>query len=456
VTASLEGHKQVHFVGIGGIGMSALAKILLARGMTVSGSDQSAGPQTETLAQLGARIHIGHGAEAIRGADLVIITPAAAGAPDVAAARAANIPVIRRAELLGAIMNPGRGIAVAGTHGKSTTSALIAHILIEAGLDPTVIIGAIANDIGSNARIGAGPHVVVEADEFDAAFLELSPDIAIITSAEPEHLDFFGSSERMYEAFAQFADQVKDTLIICADDSPVASVTDGATCSIVTYGTTAGNWRADQIDEGDGSTTFRAGLAGAERMYTMQLAGEHNVRNALAALATAHELGISADSAAQALATFAGIRRRFERVGEANGVLVMDDYGHHPTEIRKTLGAMRRRFDRRILVIFQPHTFSRTKTFLKQFACAFADADRVYVLAVYGARESETLGVSAVDLASAVSERHGSVAYTGTPEETVRRVLREVEPGDLVVTMGAGDVDLVGPLILDAIRERSI
>jgi UDP-N-acetylmuramate--alanine ligase len=455
VTVSLESHRHVHFVGIGGIGMSALAKILLARGMTVSGSDQSAGPQTEALQALGSRIQIGHHAGAIEGADLVIITPAADGAPDVAAAREAGIPIIRRAQLLGAIANPGRGIAVAGTHGKSTTSSLIAHILIEAGLDPTVVVGAIAANIGSNARLGTSPYVVVEADEFDAAFLELTPDVAVITSAEPEHLDYFGTADRMYEAFAQFAHQVRETLIICADDAPLDMITSGAECKVLTYGVESGEWRAWDIEEDNGTTFFRAGTGGTQREYSMALAGEHNVRNALAALVTSHELGIGADTVASALSHFAGIGRRFELVGDSDGVLVMDDYGHHPTEIRKTLAAMRRRFDRPILVIFQPHTYSRTRAFLSDFACAFEDASRVYVLDIYGGRERETLGISAVDLVRAASERHPDVVYTGTHEATLERVLQDVEPEDLVVTMGAGDVDRLGPAIVARIRERS-
>jgi UDP-N-acetylmuramate--alanine ligase len=442
-------------VGIGGIGMSALAKILLARGVTVSGSDQAAGPQTEALRALGARVHIGHGAGAVQGADLVITTPAAGGAPDVAAAREAGIPIIRRAQLLGAIANPGRGIAVAGTHGKSTTSSLIAHIMIEAGLDPTVAVGAVATNIGSNARIGTSPYIVVEADEFDAAFLELTPDIAVITSAEPEHLDYFGTADRMFGAFAQFAHQVRETLIICVDDAPVAAITSGTHCKVVTYGVERGDWRACDIAERKGTTVFRAGAEDHQREYVMALAGEHNVRNALAALVTAHELGIPADTAASALSRFAGIGRRFEVVGESDGVLVMDDYGHHPTEIRKTLAAMRRRFDRRILVVFQPHTYSRTKAFMNGFAGAFEDASRVYVLDIYGARESETLGISAVDLVHRVRGHHPHVVYTGTHEATLRQVLRDIEPGDLVVTMGAGDVDRLGPAIVAGVRERS-
>lgn len=454
MTVALENHRHVHFVGIGGIGMSALAKILLARGITVSGSDQAAGPQTEALRLLGARIQIGHDAAAIDGADLVIITPAAGGAPDVAAARRAGVPVIRRAQLLGALTNPGRGIAVAGTHGKSTTSSLIAHMLIEGGLDPTVIVGAVARNIRSNARTGQGPFVVVEADEFDAAFLELRPEIAVITSAEPEHLDFFGTAEGMFEAFTRFAGQVKSTLIICADDAPVELITSEATSRVVTYGLEDGDWRAWRTEDRGEKTVFRAGTKGHEHAYTMHLAGEYNVRNALAALATAHELGISADLAADALASFAGIGRRFELVGEANGVLVIDDYGHHPTEIRRTLAAMRQRFGRRLLVIFQPHTFSRTRAFLREFACAFTDADRTYVLDIYGAREVDTLGVSALDLVQAAVERHADMVYTGTPEETVRRVLHDVVPGDLVVTMGAGDVDRLAPAIVEGIRRK--
>lgn len=456
MTFSLDGHRHVHFVGIGGIGMSALAKILLARGMTVSGSDQAEGAQTEALRALGARVAPGHGASAIEGADLVVITPAAGGAPDVRAARAAGIPVIRRAELLGAVMNPGRGVAVAGTHGKSTTSALIAHLAVEAGLDPTVVIGAVSTNLGSNARTGNGPLVVVEADEFDAAFLELFPAIGLILSAEPEHLDYFGTPTAMFAAFARFASQVGETLIIGADDVPVEEITAGARCEVLTCGIHAGEWRAGEIEERGGSTCFRADLGDGPARYTMSLAGEHNVRNALAALLAARRLGIASDVAARALASFAGTGRRFQRIGEVDGVLVMDDYGHHPTEIRATLAAMQRRFDRRILLIFQPHTYSRTRAFLFDFVEAFAAADRVYLLDIYGARESDTLGVSSRDLVRAAAGRHQAVEYTGTSEETVRRVLHEAQPSDLVVTMGAGDVDRLGPVILSGLRDRAV
>ena len=451
MTVSLANHQHIHFVGIGGIGMSALARVLLARGYTVSGSDQVAGAQTAALTALGATVSIGHHANAVAGADLVVTTPAAGKAPDVQSARGAGIPIIRRAELLGALTNPHYGIAVAGTHGKSTTSSLISHMCVEAHLDPTVIVGAVAANLGSNARVGKSDLVVVEADEFDAAFLELTPEIGVITSAEPEHLDYFGTADRMFESFNQFARQVRQTLVVCSDDVPLDRVTTGVTCNVVTYGLESGQWQAEAIEERQKLTSFRAGMRHERANYSMLLAGEHNVRNALAALATALELGIQPEIATAALATFAGIRRRFEVVGEATGVLIMDDYGHHPTEIRKTLGAMQRRYNRPIVVLFQPHTYSRTKSFLNDFANAFEDAERVYVLDIYGARESDTLGLAAEDVARVIAERHPKVVYTGTHTATLDAVVADLRPGELVVTMGAGDVELLGPALLDAL-----
>jgi UDP-N-acetylmuramate--alanine ligase len=452
VTLDLEGHRHVHFVGIGGVGMSALARVLLARGIAVSGSDRVANDQTEGLARAGARVHIGHRADLVEGADLVVITPAAAGAPDVAGAREKGIRVVRRAEILGAVTNTGRGIAVAGTHGKSTTSGLIGHMLVEAGLDPTVVVGGVVSNLGSNARVGGSDLVVVEADEFDSAFLELDPEIGVILSVEPEHLDYFETAERMEAAFGSFASRVRGLLVLCADDVPVSALARDSSAPVLTYGLDCGRWRAWEIEEERDLTRFRAGPERPGRAYTTALAGRHNVRNALAALAVADHLGVPADIASAALAAFRGVGRRSEIKGEEAGVLVMDDYGHHPTEIRKTLAAIRRRYRRPLRVLFQPHTYSRTRAFLAGFAHAFDDADCVYVLDIYAARETDTLGVSGEVLARAVAVRHPSVTYTGSMQSTLDRLLGDVHRGDLVVTMGAGDVHLLGPAILDRLR----
>ncbi len=456
MTLELDAHRHVHFVGIGGIGMSALAKILLARGFTVSGFDQSGGDQVDILRSSGARVDVGESTGALLGADLVVITPAAAGSDDVQSARTRGIPVVRRAELLGALMNPMYGIAVAGTHGKSTTSALIAHLCVEAGFDPSAIIGAVVDSFGSNARMGRGDIVVVEADEFDSAFLELWPASAVITSVEPEHLDYFGDAERMFEAFAQFATQVRDTLFICADDAPVERITGRAGCEVVTYGINGGDWRATDIEDRGGRTHFRVRRAGTEeRAYVTSLAGAHNVRNALAGIAVGHALRIDPATIAQALAGFSGTERRCQTIGTVDDIIVVDDYGHHPTEIRTTLAALRTRFRRPIRVVFQPHTYSRTKTFLQDFAVAFAHADAVYILDIYGARERDTLGISGSDLASAVARHHPSVVYTGSKEAAVDGVSGDAHSGDLIVTMGAGDVSLLAPMILQRLRERA-
>lgn len=439
--------RRVHMVGIGGIGMSALARYLLSRGIAVSGSDRAPGEQGEALRALGATIHAGSDAGNLGNADLVVVTSAApSDDPEIMAARAAGIPVIKRAELLAEIANPALGIAVAGTHGKTTTSALIGHILTEAGLDPTVLIGGISKNLGSNARMG-GNVTVVEADEYDASFLHLHPQIAVITNVEPDHLDFYGSPENVHDAFRRFAAQVHDTLAVCADDAGALDAAGGSPASLLTYGIADGRIRAEDLDEGPFGSTFS--VDGVR--YRLPVAGRHNVRNALGAIAVARTLAVPPDRVAGAIASFAGVGRRLEVVGEEGDITVIDSYGHHPTEIRHDLEALARA-KRPIRLIFQPHTYSRTKAFLHDFATAFGRADTVYLLDIYAARENDTLGISGQDLATATARHHPHVAYTATAEETMRRILGDARPGDLVVTMGAGDVTLLGPRLLDGLR----
>jgi UDP-N-acetylmuramate--alanine ligase len=453
MTVDLDGIRRVHFVGIGGIGMSALARHLLSNGYAVSGSDREPGQQGHALAEMGATVHAGHASEHLDDAQLVVVTSAApADNPEVAAARRRGIPVIKRSELLAAILNPRRGVAVAGTHGKTTTSALIGHLLIEAGLDPTVLIGGISTNVGSNARVGGSDLVVAEADEYDASFLRLRPCIAVVTNVEPDHLDFYGTPERVYEAFSQFAERVEGTLVVCADDEEAMAIANTSTADVVTYGIDAGAWRARDVREEGARTIFSVEHAGVVTEYEMSLAGPHNVRNALAAIAVASCLGVRPETVRAALASFAGVARRSEVIGEAGGVLVMDDYGHHPSEIRTVLGALRRRYQRPIRLIFQPHTYSRTHAFLQDFATSFSDADHVYLLDIYAARETDTLGLAGRDLADAASAHHQRVTYAGTQDRALDLVLRDAGSGDLVLTMGAGDVYRVGPRLLEGLR----
>jgi len=460
---------HVHFVGIGGIGMSALARFLLAGGHRVSGSDLAPGEQGEALALAGAKIQTGHRAEHIDGAGLVVVTSAvSADNPEARAAQARGIPVMKRSELLAAIANSGRGIAVAGTHGKTTTSALIGHILTQTGLDPTVLVGGISQNLGSNARVGGGEFVVVEADEYDASFLHLHPEIAVITNVEPDHLDFYGDFDRLQAAFRQFAGQVTGTLIVCADDPVLSSLLPALTAGPsgpavragISYGIDRGLWRATDIRNEGALVRFRVLPGGQE--YRMQLVGSHMVRNALAAIVTARTVGATEGDIARALASFRGVVRRLETKGEAAGVVVIDDYAHLPTEIRVNLAALRQRYPSRpggsLRVVFQPHTYSRTKTLLSEFAAAFRDADAVYLLDIYPSREPAALGlalgISGRDLADATKLHHPHVTYSETGEGVIADLLHDLRPGDVVITMGAGDVYGIVPRLLEGLRGR--
>jgi UDP-N-acetylmuramate--alanine ligase len=455
VTISLADHHHVHFVGIGGIGMSALARLLLARGYRVSGSDQSPGEQGDALSRLGASVVPHHAPENVRGADLLVVSSAVPrDNPEIRAAEAARIPMVKRSELLASIMNPSKGIAIAGTHGKTTTSALVGHILTYAGRDPTILIGGVARNLGSNARLGASQLVVVEADEYDASFLRLRPSIAVITNIEPDHLDFYGTLQGIHAAFRRFAQGVRDTLIIDADDPALPGIVSGIGASVVDYGLREGAWRAEHIREHGGITHFRVRGGSKKAVYSTSLAGSHNVANCLAAIVVAHALGLTHDKIVPAVASFEGVARRFERKGEAGDVLVFDDYAHHPTEIRVNLAAMKSRFGRPLHVIFQPHTYSRTSALLEDFAESFAEARAVYLMDIYAARETDTMGVSGQRLADETARRHAHVSFTPTADATVSAVVKNVSPGDLVITMGAGDVHRLGPLILDRLRKR--
>ncbi len=453
MTADLSSPRHVHFVGIGGIGMSALARHLLATGHVVSGSDATPGEQGAALGQLGAVVHAGHAAEYLNGADLVVVTSAARGDnPEVVAARTKGVPVIKRAQLLAEILNPVRGIAVAGTHGKTTTSALLGHILLESGLDPTILIGGISTSLGSNARVGGSDLVVAEADEYDRSFLYLHPSIAVITNVEAEHLDIYGTEEGVRNAFTAFASQVGDLLVTCADDPGAAGVAAVAPVKTVTYGIDAGDWRAEDIQDNLDRIVFVARNGNEAIEVESPLLGRYNVRNTLAALIVARSLNVPGDAIARAVSCFAGVARRTEVIGEAAGVTVMDDYAHHPSEIRAVLSGLRTRTHRPIRVIFQPHTYSRTRDFLGDFAGAFGDAEHVYLLDIYAAREIDTLGVGSADLASEIARWHPSLTYIPDITEVARTVVLDARPGDLVVTMGAGDVYLLGPQILEGLR----
>ena len=452
----------MHLIGIGGIGLSAIARVLLADGYQVSGSDAQPSALTAELQGLGMRIFAGHRAENVAGADLVIVSSAVPHSnPELQAARQAGIPVVKRAELLGDMMADRWGIAVAGTHGKTTTSALISFVLYGLGFDPTFIVGGILQDLGTNARLGHGPHFVVEADEYDHTFLGLRPRVAVVTVIEMDHPDCFADLEAVSADFLRFLQLVPEggTLVGCADQARVVDLlrqaTQGRAVTAVTYGLRAeGDWQARDVcvNEWGGSDfdVWHAGqVVGRARL---RLVGLHNVSNALAVLAVVDRLGLDLAQVLEILPRFHGVRRRFEIKGEAQGVIVIDDYAHHPTEIRATLAAARRRFGQRPLwVFFQPHTYSRTRALLDEFAVSFGDADHVLISEIYAAREKDDLGIHARDLVQRV--RHPDVRYVATLPEASALLQAELRPGDVLLTLGAGNGDQVGESVLQARRQ---
>jgi UDP-N-acetylmuramate--alanine ligase len=451
---------RIHLVGIGGIGMSAIARVLHGWGYAVSGSDKQPSALAQTLTGEGILVHIGHRAEHVAGADLVVISSAIPkDNPEVVEARKRGLPVVKREQLLSALTEGKITIAVAGTHGKTTTSAMIAWILTEAGLDPTFIVGGVLQNLGTNARAGSGPHFVVEADEYDRAFLGLKPNVAVITAMEHDHPDYYPTFEDMRSAFVQFANQVVTggLLIICGEDREgraVAGLLVNRGRRAETYGLDpVWQWWAEGLHLGN-SAAFDVWHEGRRLgPCAIQVPGRHNVLNALASLAATAVVGVDFGAGAAALTRFRGTERRFEIKGQIADVTVIDDYAHHPTEVRATLAAARLKFPGRVIwAVFQPHTYSRTLAMLDDFAAAFADADHVVVTEIYAARESDTLGVSGADLVTRMA--HPDARYVSTLEEASAIVLSQVQPGDVVLTLGAGDGYLVGERVLQGLRER--
>ena len=454
---------HLHIVGIGGAGMSAIARVLLGQGFVVSGSDQAGGEKTAVLQQQGATIHIGHEASHIAGADAIVISSAIGESnPEVAAARAAGVPVLKRADFLGHLMADKVGIAVAGSHGKTTTTGMIAQILLEAELDPTVIVGGDLPLLGGNGRSGDGAYFVVEADEYDRMFLGLRPEIGVITNIEHDHPDIYPTAADYWQAFADFAGLLPGNgrLIVCGDDPGVAQLLrdlDLPNVEITSYGIQeseqhharyqfqALDCRPNPLGGSDFLVEQDGQVLGLVRL---QVPGLHNVRNALAAIIVGTDLEIEFDLICRALLAFGGVGRRFQLLGEANGVTVIDDYAHHPTEIRATLAAARQRYPgRRLWAVWQPHTYSRTRLLLKEFRRSFAEADQVVALDIYRSREQETLGM---DTAQVVAKmRHPHAVHIGEKETAVSYLLEHIQPGDVVITLGAGDGNLVGVWLLE-------
>ena len=445
----LAGLRHAHFVGIGGAGMSGIAEVLLQYDLTVSGCDLAASEATARLASLGARVALGHSPEHLDGVDLLVISSAvAAGNPEVAAARERGVTVVRRAEMLAELMRLKYGIAVAGTHGKTTTTSLAGTILTEAGLDPTVIVGGRLRVSGTGARLGQSDFMVVEADEFDRSFLSLSPVVAVITTIDCDHLDTYRDLAEIQDAFVTFASRVPffGQVIACADDPRVVEVLPRlASRRVVTYGLAeSADLRAVGVEALPTGSRFRAVHVqrGDLGEFMVPMPGLHNVRNALAAIGVALALGLEPPAIAAALAGFAGVHRRFERLGELAGAEVIDDYAHHPTEVAATLAAARQVYPRRrIVAVFQPHLFSRTRDLATEFGRALLGADRAVVTDVYPSREAPLPGVTGeLVVTAARAAGHPWVRYCPTRAAAEALVRAELEPGDVVLTLGAGDI----------------
>jgi UDP-N-acetylmuramate--alanine ligase len=450
--------KRVHLVGIGGAGLSAIARVLLEQGVSVSGSDLVISPVAEALARDGAQVFEGHDARNVDGADMLVVSSAVPEEnEEIRTARAAGIPVLGRPAFLRKLMQGKRGIAVAGTHGKTTTTAMIASILMDAKRDPTFIVGGVIAGLQTNARAGDGSLFVIEADEYDSTFLSLQPEVAVITNVEHDHPDCYPTFADFRAAFEAFAALVPagGLLAACWDD-PVAREIgefEADKKPVTFFGLESGaTWRAEEIHPNfAGGVDFLAVQDGETRgLIRLRVPGAHNASNALAALAIVEFLDVPFRVAREALTAFRGVARRFEVKGEADGVVVVDDYAHHPTEIRATLAAARERFTAgRIWAVWQPHTYSRTRELLGGFSASFSSADHVIVLPIYPARETDTLGISARDVVDAIG--HVDARAAESMDEAVTWLGTEVQPGDVVLTLGAGDGNRVGEWLLEVL-----
>jgi UDP-N-acetylmuramate--alanine ligase len=454
--------QHLHFAGIGGIGMSGIAEILLNLGYRISGSDLRLGPITDRLAGLGARVCQGHDAANLGDAGaLVVSTAVREDNPEVVEARRRGIPVIPRGELLAELMRLKYGVAIGGSHGKTTTTSMAATILSHAGRDPTVVVGGRVKTMsGANARLGKSDLLVVESDESDGSFLKLAPIVAVVTNIDHEHLDHYHSFDRVLDAFAEFVNKVPfyGAAILCLDDPNVQRILPRVRRRTTTYGASAqADLRIAHARYGSTGSDFELRHRGADLGgFRLNVAGAHNVLNATAAIAVALELEAPVPQIREGLAAYAGVDRRMQVRGVAGGVTVMDDYGHHPTEIRATLDAVKLSGFERLLVLFQPHRYTRTSLLFDEFACSFHTADKVWVLDIYAASEPPIEGVTGEALARRLAEfGQRGAAWVGSLEGGVEAALAEARAGDLVLTLGAGSVSQAGERILKGLSERS-
>jgi len=455
--------QRIHFVGIGGIGMSGVAEVLLNLGYGISGSDLRHSAVTQRLATLGATIFEGHAAANVPGADVVVTSSAiAVENPEVVEARRLHVPVIQRAEMLAELMRLKYGIAIAGMHGKTTTTSMVAAVLAAGGLDPTVVVGGRVGAMGSNARLGKSQYLVAEADESDRSFLKLSPILSVVTNIDREHMDCYRDMRDVRRTFLEFMERVPfyGVVVGCNDDPVLRRLLPRVHRRVTTYGTARDSdfliQRVEPLPASQNGPLIRFRVRYKDTdlgEFTLHVPGMHNVLNATAAIAVGTALDISADQIRGALDTFRAVDRRFQFKGSASGVKVIDDYGHHPTEIRATLAAARQCGFRRMHVIFQPHRFTRTRDLMDQFANAFADADTICLVDIYPASEKPIEGITAEALAGRIRDAgKDKVAYAASFAEAVSAVAAVARPGDMVLTLGAGSVSQLGPMILKALE----
>ncbi len=460
--------QQIHFVGIGGIGMSGIAEVLLNLGYRVSGSDLKSSAVTQRLAGLGATVFEGHRADNIAGAEVVVTSSAIAGEnPEVVEAHNLHVPVIRRAEMLAELMRLKYGIAIAGMHGKTTTTSMVAAVLAGGGLDPTVVVGGRVDAMGSNARLGKSQYLVAEADESDRSFLKLSPILSVVTNIDREHMDCYRNMRDVKKTFLEFMDRVPfyGMVVVCNDDPILRRLLPQAQRRTVTYGTKRGSdfliklgagGAPGEKAEGQPLSRFRVSYRKKDLgEFTLHVPGVHNILNATAAIAVGVGLDVDVDAIRAGLDQFRGVDRRFQLRGRIAGVSVIDDYGHHPTEIKATLAAARSCGFRKIHVVFQPHRYTRTRDLIEEFTTAFGDADSLFVLDIYAASEKPIEGISGEALARVIREKGGrSAEYVSSFADAVSSAAAVAQDGDMILTLGAGSVSQLGPMIVEKLKER--
>ncbi len=450
--------KHIHFVGIGGIGMSGIAEVLLNLGYKVSGSDIKESDTTERLRRLGGEIFFGHRAENITSPHVVVISSAVKNDNvEVIAAREKQVPVIPRAEMLAELMRLKYGVAIAGAHGKTTTTSMIATVFAAGGIDPTVVIGGKLNSLGTNAKLGQGEFLVAEADESDGSFLKLSPTIAVVTNIDAEHLDYYRDIDEIKAAFLTFVNKVPfyGVSVLCLDQPHIQALIPSLQKRYQTYGmSTQADYQARDISLRPMGSTFKVMHHNKDLgLFELSVPGVHNISNSLAAIAVARELDIDIETIRKALREFSGVQRRFQIKGEVGGVIVVDDYGHHPTEIKATLAAAATGMERRVVVVFQPHRYTRTQHLLEDFFTAFNQADKLIVMDIYAAGEKPIPGVSGQALYEGI-KKHGHKDVTFIPERNklIEHLIKVLKKGDLMITLGAGDVWKLSEQILEKLQ----